>query len=211
MGTVFSGVERVLLHDRIAILRRSESSIGDTVDLRHVDLIFIRGSGPVGVKTLDRLQESLTIVSTTDIALMGGLDCPGTGLGVSLALVTLGDIVIPSDPDLTGDDDWESPWDIRTNGHLVVGASIAALGGSVRSENPGLPRESMVLNVRGGVIQEEPGRLGTTLSGHTLNISYDRGLLGAHPPYFPPLERWVQTSWEMDPDYGGLELDANMF
>ncbi|MBN1434542.1 hypothetical protein JW921_07265 [Candidatus Fermentibacterales bacterium] len=209
-GSYLSGVRRLLIDGSRIICSAGPESEPETLSLAGRDVVFVRG-GPVYVKTIDRLTTPLTLVVSGDLIIAGQLDAPGAGLGTPLGLVSLGDVQVARDPDLWGGTDWAFPWEIETEGHILVHATVAALGGSLRAESPGEPTPQRVLSIHGGLMEREAGRLGTSSGGFGLALGYDSGLQSVHPPRFPSLETWVMTSWMMDPDYGDRSIDDNMF
>ena len=209
-GAYLTAVRRMLIDGDRLVYSTGLQSEPDTLGLRGRDIVFVRG-GPVYIKSISRLTVPVTIIVSGDLMIAGSIEAPGAGLGTPLGLVSLSDVEVARDPDLVGEDDWPFPWEIETNGHILIHGTVAALGGSLRSEAPGLPTPQRVLSVHGGVIQEELGRLGTQTSGFGLAIGYDTGLQGAHPPGFPSLESWKMISWMQDPDYGESFIDDNRF
>lgn len=211
MGTVITGVKRIVL-DRRAILMRSDN-MGPVTRLElgpDINLIYImNGAMPVYIKSGQVTTVPLTIVATGNVYLSGNVyGSPAGGQG-PLAIVSLGDIIIPADPSYTGGTDWHAPWDIQTEGNMSVQAYLAAPSGELRAESLMYPGDPVYLRITGGLMQENMGALGTAMSGYRLEIEYDNGLFGVMPPHFPILENWIMTSWQEDPEYvsGGIEAD----
>lgn len=211
-SSLFSQVRRILLDGNRILLKRDETCIPDTVYLENSNLIFLsNGNTPVLIKSLHSLEGALTIISTGPCYIAGQIEASLASAGGPLGIVSLSDIVIANDPDITGLPDWSFPWDISTNTDIYVYAFLAAPDGQLRAENPSYPREIKRLTVFGGLLQQRFGSLGTTRSGYELQIAYDSGLAENLPPHFPILEYWEVLSWEQDPDYDNLNIDDNMF
>lgn len=211
-SSLFSQVKRILLDGNRILLKRDESCIPDTVYLENSNLIFLsNGNTPVLIKSLHPLEGTLTIISTGPCYIAGQIEASLASAGGPLGIVSLGDIVVANDPDLTGLPDWSSPWDISTNTDIYIYAFLAAPDGQLRAENPSYPRDKKRLTVFGGLLQQRFGSLGTTRSGYELQIAYDSGLAENLPPHFPILEYWEVLSWEQDPDYDNRNIDDNMF
>ncbi len=176
------------------------------------NLIFIENGGlPVYIKSKSVLTVPLTIVSTGPIYISGFIDSRTSTDGGPLGIVSLRDIIIATDPSHTGSSDWPYPWDIDTDHTVSVKAFLAAPSGELRAESISYPLEKVYFSVFGGVLEASVGRLGTANMGYELFISYDDGLTGVRPPYFPILENWKMISWEEDPDFEGMTIEENMY
>ena len=94
---------------------------------------------------------------------------------------------------------------------MSINASLCAPSGSIQAEDPTAGGSSYCLNILGGLSVQRLGTLGTGTRGYTLCINYDGALSSTHPPHFPALARWKMYSWVPDPDYGGSDIDDNLF
>ncbi len=204
MGTVVSGVKRIIIDGSTILMKSANDGIITFLELEDgKNLVFIHNGGmPVYIKSGGSIKMPLTIVATGSIYIYGNIWADGAGASGPLALVTLGDLIIPSDPRFTGGPDWSPPWDIQTETDLVVTAFLAAPSGELRSESVMYPAEERTFSIYGGLMEKRMGRIGTSISGYHLVIEYDQGLSSLMPPHFPLLENWIITSWMEDPDYG---------
>ncbi|HOF66008.1 MAG TPA: hypothetical protein PLX54_01595 [Candidatus Fermentibacter daniensis] len=211
-GAVVWNARRILLQgDRLLCLSEPLGAI-DTVSLREIDLVYLPGFSNVLIKSVSPVESPLTIVSNGPIGLMGGIYCSmHEATGAPLGLVSLSGFVIPRDPDFTGSSDWPRPWNIETDRHMSINASLCAPSGSIQAEDPTAGGSSYCLNILGGLSVQRLGTLGTGTRGYTLCINYDGALSSTHPPHFPALARWKMYSWVPDPDYGGSDIDDNLF
>ena len=204
MGTVVSGVKRIIIDGSTILMKSADDGMITFLELEDgKNLVFILNGGmPVYIKSGGSLRMPLTIVATGSVYIYGSIWGNGAGSDGPLAIVTLGDFIIPSDPRFTGGPDWSPPWDIQTESNLVVTAFLAAPSGELRSESVMYPPGEQNFSVFGGLMEKRMGRIGTSISGYHLAIEYDQGLKSVMPPYFPLLENWIITSWMEDPDYG---------
>lgn len=211
MGTALQGGGRVILDEAALRLRSSntgpitELTLGEDRDL----VYFSNGGAPVYIKSGQPTTYPLTIVATGNVYISGNLLGPGAG-GGGLAIVSLGDIVVATDPAFTGTMDWSPPWDIDTAGNMRVEAYLAAPSGEFRAQSVRYPPGSLQFLVEGGILQRTMGRLGNQFNGHQLEIEYDQGLRRTMPPHFPILENWKMSSWTDDPNYEG-EIADDLF
>ena len=213
MGTVVSGVKRLILDGNTLMMRASDTGPITSLELgQDRNLVYImNGAMPVYIKSGRATSIPLTIVTTGDVYLIGSINGGPAGNSGPVAIVSLGDIVVASDPDFTGGLDWTPPWDVETTGNVNVTAYLAAPSGELRTQSLLYPPGEMFLTIRGGLLQEEMGTLGTAMSGYRLLIDYDEGLYGVIPPYFPILENWIMTAWVEDPDYGSVPIERNQY
>jgi len=204
MGTVVTSVKRIIIDGSTILMKSSDDGMITTLELEEgKNLVYILNGGmPVYIKSGGSIRMPLTIVTTGPVYIYGSIWGEGAGNSGPLAIVTLGDFVIPSDPRFTGGTDWSPPWDIQTESNIVVSAFLAAPSGELRSESVMYPPGEQHLDIYGGLMEKRMGRVGTSISGYQLSIEYDQGLTGVMPPYFPLLENWIITSWLEDPDYG---------
>ena len=204
MGTVVSGVRRIIIDGNTLLMKSSDDGMVTYLELEDgKNLVFILNGGmPVYIKSEQSICMPLTIVATGSVYIYGNIRGTVAGDNGPLAIVTLGDFVIPSDPSFTGGPDWSAPWDIQTESDLIVVAFLAAPSGELRSESVMYPEEERTFTIFGGLMGKRMGRIGTSISGYHLAIEYDQGLKTVIPPYFPILENWIITSWMEDPDYG---------
>ncbi|MBN2586429.1 MAG: hypothetical protein JXA64_08055 [Candidatus Fermentibacteraceae bacterium] len=213
MGTVVIGVKRIILDGNTMLMKADNLGPVTSLELGEGrNLVYIvNGAMPVYIKSGQPSSIPLTIVTTGNVYISGGIrGGPAGGTG-PVAIVSLGDIVIASDPDHTGGSDWSPPWNIQTEGNLSVQAYLAAPSGELRSESLMYPGDLVYFTVIGGLMQESMGRTGTAMSGRRLEIQYDEGLNSIMPPYFPILENWIMTSWLEDPDYGGMSIEDDQY
>ncbi len=213
MGTFIVGAKRIILDGNTMKIKTAETGPVSVLELgRDKNLVFVaNGAMPVYIKSGRPTTIPLTIVTTGNVYISGNIYGETAGNSGPLALVSLGDIVVASDPSYSGEHDWSAPWDIQTEGNLEVRAYLAAPSGVLRSQSvlyPGIPVH-MVL--AGGLLEKRMGRLGTAMSGYRLVIRYDNGLGRVMPPHFPILENWIMMSWTEDPDYGGRSIQDDMY
>lgn len=213
MGTVVSGSGRMILDGSTLLMKSSNMGPITTLELNERrNLVYIvNGAAPVYIKSGQPARLPLTIVSTGDIFVSGNIRGGSAGGEGPLAIVSLGDIVIATDPLYTGGPDWSPPWNIQTEGNLGIQAFLAAPSGVFRAESVIYPGTEVFLKLTGGLLQREMGRLGTGMSGYRLEIEYDDGLYSVMPPHFPILENWIMTSWEEDPDYQGMTIEDDLY
>lgn len=213
MGTLVTGVKRVILDGNTLLMKAANqgpiSSIGLGPERNLV--VIMNGAMPVYIKSGQPTTIPLTIITTGNVNLSGSIRGGPAGGAGPLAIVSLGDIVIATDPSYTGETDWSPPWDIETEGNLSVQAYLAAPSGKLRNESLIHPGDLSYLTINGGLMQEQMGSMGTTMSGYRLEIEYDEGLNSVMPPFFPILENWVMTSWLEDPDYDGMSIEADQY
>ncbi|MEN8208768.1 MAG: hypothetical protein ABFR50_05915 [Candidatus Fermentibacteria bacterium] len=204
MGTVVSSVKRIIIDGSTILMKSADDGMITFLELDDGEnLVFILNGGmPVYIKSGGTTNMALTIVATGPVYIYGSIRGAAAGADGPLAIVTLSDFIIPSDPRFTGGDDWSPPWDIQTEANLVVSAYLAAPSGELRSESVMYPQEEQHFNIYGGLMEKRMGRIGTGISGYELSIEYDQGLTSLMPPFFPLLENWIITSWMEDPDYG---------
>ncbi|NOQ21735.1 MAG: hypothetical protein GQ565_03655 [Candidatus Aegiribacteria sp.] len=213
MGTVVSGVKRIIIDGNTVYMKSADDGPVTRLDLEDgKNLVFIlNGSMPVYIKSGQSMDIPLTIVATGSVYIYGNIRGPAAGSNGPLAIVSLGDFIIPSDPAFTGATDWYPPWDINTEANLSVSAFLAAPSGELRSENIVYPPIELYFCIHGGLMEKKMGRLGSGISGYYLAIEYDQGLKNVMPPYFPILENWIMTSWIEDPGYGGGSIDDDRY
>ena len=204
MGTVVSGVKRIIIDGSTILMKSADDGMITFLELEDgKNLVFILNGGmPVYIKSGGSTKMPLTIVATGSVYIYGSIWGGAAGDDGPLAIVTLGDFIIPSDPRFTGAPDWSPPWDIQTESNLVVSAFLAAPSGELRSERVMYPPGEQNFSIYGGLMEKRMGRIGTSITGYNLVIEYDQGLTSLTPPYFPLLENWIITSWLEDPDYG---------
>jgi hypothetical protein len=140
---------------------------------------------------------------------MGPVEAQPAYSGAPFGLVSLASVVIARDPEDTGQPDWPWPWDITTNRHISISGFVACPGGTLSAEAPS--SGDYALNILGGLLEDRLGIVGTGSGGYELSIAWDEGFTGVHPPHFPSLEMWKMFSWQQDPDYGGSDIDDNLF
>jgi hypothetical protein len=213
MGTVVSGVKRMILDGNTLLMKSANDGLITTLNLEDgKNLVYVLNGGmPVYLKSGQSTSMPLTIVATGSVYIYGHIRGHAADSNGPLAIVSLGDIIIPSDPSYTGGIDWSPPWDIETEGNLSVKAYLAAPNGQFRSENIMYPPGEIMLSIYGGLLVKNMGHLGSSISGYYLSIEYDQGLKSVMPPYFPLLENWIMTSWMEDPDYGEHCIDDDMY
>ncbi len=213
MNTVVMGVKRIILDRNTMLMKADNLGPITTIELgSDRNLVYImNGAMPVYIKSGQPTTIPLTIVATGNVYISGNIRGSAAGGQGPLAIVSLGDIVIPSDPSYTGQTDWSTPWDIQTEGNLSVQAYLASPAGVLRCESLMYPGDPVYFTIMGGLMEQEMGNLGTVMSGYRLEISYDRGLYGVMPPYFPILENWIMTSWVEDPDYAGKTIEDDQY
>ena len=150
------------------------------------------------LKSRASLAAPLTIISRGNLVLGGPIDGGLAGHGGPLGLVALGDIIVETDPEFTGQDDWDRPWDIETDSHISIRAFLAAPRGRFRARTglypPGLAR----ISIQGGLATGTFTGFNAGLTGYELGISHDPGLVSLHPPGFPQVWKWTPVSWLMD-------------
>ncbi|MCK5116715.1 MAG: hypothetical protein KAR44_08950 [Candidatus Aegiribacteria sp.] len=204
MGTVVSGVKRIIIDGNTILMKSSDDGMITFLELEDgKNLVFILNGGmPVYIKSGQQISMPLTIVATGSVYIYGNIRGTVAGDNGPLAIVTLGDFIIPSDPSFTGGPDWSAPWNIQTESDLIAVAFLAAPSGELRSESVMYPTGEQNFEIYGGLMEKRMGRIGTGISGYHLAIEYDQGLKTVMPPYFPLLENWIITSWMEDPDYG---------
>lgn len=210
-GTILPGARRMLLDGNRIITARDAGVPGDTIWLQEVDLVYVAGSAPVLLKSVLPLTTPLTLVCAGPVGLMGPVQAGSAGSGSPVAIVSLSNIYIARDPGLYGQEDWPAPWDIQTDRHLAIQATLCAPRGVLSAEDPVACGNSYSFIVMGGLTAARIGMLGSPGSGYSLATAWDAGLQTIHPPHFPSLERWRPYSWAIDPDYGGRSIDENMF
>ncbi|MBD3369212.1 hypothetical protein GF402_02485 [Candidatus Fermentibacteria bacterium] len=211
-GTQITGGGRLLLDGDIALFKGGPAEPADTIPIAELDVLFVRnGSSPLYVKTLSEPSEPLSIVSNGSIYIAGLIETSSVSVGGPLALIAMRDVRVARDPEAYGQPDWPNPWNIDTDRGLLVKAVVAALGGSLEAEDPSHPNPSGRLSLVGGLIQRRFGILGIAGHGYELSISYDQVLASTRPPFFPSLGRWHMLSWEQDPDYGGRDIEQDMY
>lgn len=198
-GAVSVSASRVLLDGSRAIFRRGIQSPPETLSLRGVNCIQLSGgySGTV-LKSLSPLAAPLTIFSAGDLVLGGSITGALAGAGGPLGLVSLGDIVIETDPDCIGGEDWESPWDIETDRSFMVRAFLAAPTGRFRPRSNTYPGNPARVAIHGGLATGMFSWTSSGSTGYTLGIAMDPGLVSRHPPGFPQVWKWTPVSWLMD-------------
>jgi len=191
--------ERIIINGQVLMFKESQTSEESVIDLTGVDLVIARnGFSSVMVKTLNRPDHPITVITLGDMEIGGEIDGGATGSGGPLGLVALGDIIIPADPDETGGSDWASPWDIETDRGFLVRACLAAPAGCFKAEVPYLPDEQVRITVTGSLTEKTMGRLSSAGSGYYVGNTWEQGLGALHPPCFPMLGRWNVYSWIMD-------------
>lgn len=211
-GAHISGGGRLLLDGDMALFKTRRAGPADTIPLGDTDVLFVRnGASPLYVKTLSRPSQPLSIVSNGSIYVAGLIESSSVSAGGPLALIALRDVIVARDPGAHGEPDWTSPWNIDTDRGLLVQAVVAALGGSLKAEDPSHPNPSCRLSLVGGLTQRRFGILGIAGHGYELSVTYDQVLAGTRPPFFPSLGRWHMISWQQDPDYGGRDMDEDMY
>jgi len=210
-GTLISGTGRIILKDDKLLFKMGIDSPVDTLDLTGKEIVYFQcGGGHIYLKTSGNPDHAITFVSTGPIYIAGSIQKPQDDSG-PLGIVSLADIIIAEDPDLTGDDDWPYPWSIETDQHLQIRAVLAAPNGCLRAQNPGIPDPGMRVTVYGGTIFNHFGLTGMGGKGFEFAVTWNQTLTRMHPPCFPDLDRWVVSSWQQDMDYGELNIDDNMF
>ncbi|MCD4774749.1 MAG: DUF4900 domain-containing protein [Candidatus Aegiribacteria sp.] len=211
-GTMILGTGRIILKDDMLLFKNGIDSPVDTIDLTGKEIVYIQcGGGRVYLKTSGSPDNAITLVSTGPIFVAGSIDKPRHDDSGPLGIVSLADIIIAEDPDLSGDEDWPYPWSIETDQHLQIRAVVAAPNGCLRAQNPGMPDPGMRFTIYGGLILNHFGLTGMGGKGYELAIAWNQALTRMHPPCFPDLNRWVISSWEQDRDYGELSIDDNLF
>ena len=192
--------ERVLIEGDRLVFKQSQTSPEETADLTGIDLVIVRnGFSPVMVKTVRRSDRPLTIIAANDLEIGGGIDGSAVGSGGPLGLVALGNIIIPADPDETGDEDWSGLWKIETNQGFLIRACLAAPSGTFKAEVPYFPEDQTRITVTGSLVERTMGRFSSGNSGYYVGNTWEQGLGALHPPYFPMLGRWNVYSWIIDP------------
>lgn len=198
-GAVSVTATRMLLDGSRVIYRRDTASPPETLSLQGVNILCVSGGydGTI-LKSRATLTAPLTIISRGNLILGGPIDGGLAGHGGPLGLVALGDIIVETDPEFTGQDDWDRPWDIETDSHISIRAFLAAPRGRFRARTglypPGLTR----ISIQGGLAAAAFTGFGTGLTGYELGISHDPGLVSLHPPGFPQVWKWTPVSWLMD-------------
>ncbi len=210
--TVSVNAPRVIIDGDRLLYRTSETAPEEAVSIADADLIIIRnGFSSVILKTGARPGHPVTVLCPGDIHLGGQIDGGVPGSGGPMGIVSLGDIVIPADPDLTGTSDWPGRWQIETDGALMVRAALAIPYGDLQAQTPYLPSRMTRVTVSGSLTQVQMGRLSSANSGYELGISWDQGLGALHPPHFPMLGRWNVFSWLVDPpDQGDIDITDDL-
>lgn len=213
IGTVINGVKRIIIDGNTILMKSSDNGPITFLELEDgKNLVFIlNGSMPVYIKSGGTISMPLTIVATGSVYIYGSIHGTAASINGPLAIVSLGDIIIPSDPAFTGGTDWSPPWDIQTEGNIIVSAFLAAPSGELRSENVVYPPAELVFCIYGGLLEKRMGRIGSGITGYDLVIEYDQGLKSVMPPYFPLLENWIITSWMEDPDYGENSIEDDLY
>lgn len=192
--------ERILIAGETLLFKLNQTAEEERLDLAGVNLIIVRnGFSSVMVKTLSRPDHPLTIIASNDMEIGGGIDGSATGSGGPLGLVALGNIIVPVDPDETGDSDWPGRWKIETNRGFLIRACLAAPSGSFKAAVPYIPSEQTRITVTGSLVEKRMGRFSSGNSGYYLGNTWEQGLGTLHPPYFPMLGRWNVFSWIIDP------------
>ncbi|MGM0628756.1 MAG: hypothetical protein ACQETZ_11415 [Candidatus Fermentibacterota bacterium] len=206
MGTLVQGGGRAILRGDTLLMREANMGPVRSLELeRGQDLVYFQnGAIPLYIKCGRPCSRPLTIVAEGDVYIYGNMHG-------SPAVVSLGDIVVPTDPALVGEPDWSPPWNISTDGNMLVEAFLAAPAGELRSESVRYPPGTMTFRVFGGVLEKSMGRLGSSYSGHQLEIDYDAGMSTAPPPHFPILENWKMSSWTEDPGYEEAEMEEDLY
>jgi cytoskeletal protein CcmA (bactofilin family) len=142
------------------------------------------------------LDGKVTIGSGADIHIRGDVlyedarpyEGPLPGCDDVLGLIAAGDVVV----DMTG----------PNMNDCVIHAHVMALQSSftVESYNQGPPRGDLV--VWGGVVQEDPGPVGSfnhydiIVHGYTKDYHYDPRLSTGAPPWYPQTGRYTVVSWQ---------------
>jgi hypothetical protein len=145
------------------------------------------------------MQHPITILSRNDMHIGGSIDGSAAGSGGPMGLVSLGNIVVPADPDETGTRDWAGQWSIETDRSILVRACVVIPSGSLSAQVPYRPEHRERVSVTGCLVQRSMGRLSSGGSGYELGLTWDQGLGAVHPPHFPMLGRWTVYSWLADP------------
>lgn len=208
-GAVRISAERVLIEGNRLLYKENRTSQEMVLDISDVNLVIVRnGFAPVMIKTLRRPEHPLTIIAVNDMEIGGGIDGGAAGAGGPLGLVALGDIIIPADPDETGEEDWSGRYQIETASGFMIRAALAIPSGSFEARTPYLPEDKARVTVTGSLAQQSMGRLSSGSSGYELGASWDQSLGAVHPPYFPMLGRWNVFSWLIDSsDPGDSEIE----
>jgi len=198
-GAVSVTAARMLLDGSRVIYRRDTASPPETLSLQGVSVLCVSGGydGTI-LKSRASLTAPLTIISRGNLVLGGPIDGGLAGHGGPLGLVALGDIIVETDPEFTGQDDWDRPWDIETDSHFMVRAFLAAPRGRFRARTGMYPPEPTRIAIQGGLATGTFTGFGAGLTGYELGISHDPGLVSLHPPGFPQVWRWTPVSWLMD-------------
>lgn len=211
-GTMISRAGRIILKDNMLLLKSGIDSPVDTVSLVGKDIVYIQCiAGYVYLKTVGRPDHAVTLVSSGPIYIAGSIQKPGSDDSGPLGIVSLADIIIAEDPDLSGGEDWPYPWSIETDQHLQIRAVLAAPNGRLRAQDPGMPDPDVRITIYGGLILQDVGLIGIGGKGYELAIAWNEILKRMHPPHFPDLDRWVVSSWQQDRDYGELSIEDNLF
>lgn len=190
---------RMLLDGSRVIYRRDTAAPPETLSLEGVSVLCVSGGydGTI-LKSRASLAAPLTIISRGNIVLGGPIDGGLAGHGGPLGLVALGDIIIETDPEFTGQDDWDRPWDIETSSHFSIRAFLAAPRGRFRARTGMYPPELTRISIQGGLAVGTFTGFGTGLTGYEIGISHDPGLVSLHPPGFPQVWKWTPVSYLMD-------------
>jgi hypothetical protein len=198
-GAVMVTAARMLLDGSRVIYRRDTFSPPETLSLAGVSVLCVSGGydGTI-LKSRAGLTAPLTIISRGNLVLGGSIDGGLAGHGGPLGLVAMGDIIVETDPEFTGQDDWDRPWDIETDSHMSIRAFMAAPRGRFRARTSMYPPELTRISIQGGLAVGTFSGFGTGLSGFELGISHDPGLVSLHPPGFPQVWKWTPVSWLMD-------------
>lgn len=197
---------RMLLDGNRVIYRRDRSSPPETLSLTGVHALSVSGGfdGTV-LKSRAPLTRPLSIISRGNLVIGGTIDGGLAGHGGPLGLVALGDIIIETDPDFTGEDDWERPWNIETGSPFIIRAFLAAPNGRFRARTGMFPPGPTRISIQGGLAVGTFTGFTGGFSGYQLGVSMDPGLVHSHPPGFPQVWRWTPVSWLMDAPSEGFE------
>lgn len=198
-GAVTVTAARMILDGSSVIYKRDAAAPPETLSLQGVSILCVSGGydGTI-LKSRASLIAPLTIISRGNLVLGGAIDGGLAGHGGPLGLVALGDIIIETDPEFTGQDDWDRPWDIETESHFTVRAFLAAPSGRFRARTGMYPPELARISIQGGLAVGTFTGFGTGLAGYEIGLSHDPGLVSLHPPGFPQVWKWTPVSWLMD-------------
>lgn len=202
-GTVIQA-SRVLLDGQRAIFRQRLDTAPETLSLSGVGVLSVQALyGSVVVKSLRPLTVPLTVFCRGDMVIGGPISGGLAGHGGPLGLVATGDIIVENDPASTGVSDWERPWHIETGSSFVIRAFLAAPTGRFRARSSLHPSESARITIHGGLAVNSFQWVSSGMSGYTLGIAMDPGLVYTHPPGFPQVWRWTPVSWSMNVNMEG--------